>query len=359
MTPIIGSAARMLRTAISTLGTFVAASPTRSSNATTAPLKRLAATAALSRSFSTGVGGGGGGAPDSDGDPSGLTPRKTIDSEDGDTGDSTGLSTGQETSRKMYDAQSTRWVRTEPRCLSDFTGRPVVFSLLEPHVSGGGATSVLDVGCGEGYCARKVVEMGASRVVGVDISEGMVESARAVSDGDDRFRYYAASCSDLVKTLWDRRDDLGLRGPAEGSMDVAMAVFLFNYLTTDETGEAMRQIHSALKPGGTFVFSVPHPSMIYCHDPSSVFHLRSEGKGYFSSRDERILGQICTLDGEKLNIMSVHKTLGDYMDCIRGAGFEIIDIREAGVTEGHMKLHPEFFESVQDRPLHLVFELKK
>lgn len=257
----------------------------------------------------------------------------------------------------MYDAQSRRWVRTQPRCLSDFTGRPVVFSLLEPHVNGG--ATVLDVGCGEGYCARKVVEMGASMVIGLDISEGMVQSARAASEGDDRFHYSVASCSDLLKTLEEKRDELGIEGVVEGSIDVAMAVFLFNYLTSEETGEAMKQIHAAIKPGGTFVFSVPHPSMIYCHDPSSVFHLQSEGKGYFSSRNQQILGQICTLDGEKLNIMSVHKTLHDYIGCIQVAGFEIVDIREAGVTEEHMKLHPEFFESVQDRPLHLVFELRR
>jgi len=29
------------------------------------------------------------------------------------------------------------------------------------------------------------------------------------------------------------------------------------------------------------------------------------------------------------------------------------------VTDQHLALHPEFFSSVQDRPLHLVFKLKK
>ncbi|EJK76304.1 hypothetical protein THAOC_01940, partial [Thalassiosira oceanica] len=68
---------------------------------------------------------------------------------------------------------------------------------------------------------------------------------------------------------------------------------------------------------------------------------------------------ISTIDGTKLNVMSVHKTLGDYVQAISKAGFQILDIREAGVTEEHMALHPEFFRSVQDRPLHLVFKLKK
>eukprot|EP00985_Skeletonema_marinoi_P016501 scaffold8893_cov73-Skeletonema_marinoi.AAC.1 len=71
----------------------------------------------------------------------------------------------------MYNKQASNWVRTEPRCLSDFTGRPVVFEMLEDVLKAqhDGSDSkgkvVLDIGCGEGYCARKVIEMGASKVI--------------------------------------------------------------------------------------------------------------------------------------------------------------------------------------------------
>jgi len=134
---------------------------------------------------------------------------------------------------------------------------------------------------------------------------------------------------------------------------------LFNYLTTNDMENAIVQVYQALKSGGSFVFSVPHPSMIFCHDKGAVFRLDSEGEGYYSSRNKKILGQISTIDGTKLNIMSVHKTVGDYINAINAAGFQIVDIQEAGVTDEHLALHPEFFSSVQDRPLHLVFKLKK
>lgn len=270
-----------------------------------------------------------------------------------------------EASRAMYNAQATKWVRTEPRCLSDFTGRPVVFSFLEPHIPG---ATVLDVGCGEGYCARKVLEMGAERVIGSDISEEMVRSASATAAAmgqGDALSFYAAPCSELLAGLAVKKEGLGIGGDSvEGSMDVAIAVFLFNYLTSGEMEDAMRQIHTALKPGGVFVFSVPHPSMIYSHggddDASfSAFRLKTKGKGYFSSRNEKILGTICTINKEELNVMSVHKTINDYMSAINSVGFEIVDIREAGVTEEHMQLNPAFFGSVEDRALHLVFKLRK
>lgn len=260
-----------------------------------------------------------------------------------------------EASRTMYNKQASRWVRTEPRCLSDFTGRPVVFSQLQPHIKG---ANVLDVGCGEGYCARKVVDMGAARVIGVDISDEMISSAINTSNGDERFKFFSAACSSLIGILERNRRELSIQG-AKGSMDVAIAVFLFNYLTTSEVLEAMKQVHEALKPGGIFVFSVPHPNMITCHDNSSIFHLKSEGKGYFSSRNQKILGHICTIDGETLNIMSIHKTLNDYMEAIKATKFEIVDIVEAGVTDEHMKIDPDFFNSVKDKPLHLIFKLRK
>lgn len=234
-------------------------------------------------------------------------------------------------------------------------------------------TVVLDVGCGEGYCARKVVEMGAELVVGSDISEAMVQCAAAAAENADgsndnsksndsgnkqkkSLHYYCASSCNLLEGLERERKIIQYIPEA---FDVAMAVFLFNYLTTDEMLLTMTQIHSALKPGGIFVFSVPHPSMIYCHEKDAIFRLESNGKGYFSAVNEKLLGHISTVDGTRLNIMSIHKTMNDYIGAIRDVGFEILDIREAGVKEEHMKLNPTFFSSVNDRPLHLVFKLQK
>jgi SAM-dependent methyltransferase len=264
--------------------------------------------------------------------------------------------TSQDTSRIMYNKQASNWVRTEPRCLSDFTGRPVVFDMLSSEL--GGDKIVLDIGCGEGYCARKAIDLGASRVIGCDISQEMIAGALATAGDDKRFSYFVSPAGDLLESLEERKDELGI-DCVTNSIDVAIAVFVFNYLTTHDTEDAIQQIYQALKPGGTFIFSTPHPSMIFCHDKNAVFHLDSEGKGYYSSRNEKILGQISTIDGTQLNVMSVHKTLGDYIKAIMASGFEIVDIQEAGVTEEHMKLHPEFFESVYDRPLHLVFKLRK
>ena len=64
---------------------------------------------------------------------------------------------------KLYDAAAGSWVRTEPTCLSDFTGRQPIFEHLQPILDNHyGQATVLDLGCGEGYVARKLREMGAA-----------------------------------------------------------------------------------------------------------------------------------------------------------------------------------------------------
>lgn len=241
--------------------------------------------------------------------------------------------------------------------------------MLKDHVTEKNEATVLDVGCGEGYCARKVLGMGAARVIGCDISSKMIDSAidTTASNYEDssRFHFYVASCQDLK--LEEQFEFLQTKVSDE-CVDVAMAVFLFNYLTSEEMTVTMKQIYKSLKPGGIFVFSVPHPSMILCDHNSekdSVFRLDCESDengmkmGYYNSRNKKIKGQISTIKGEKLNIMSIHKTLHDYIQSIHDSGFEILDIQEAGVTDEHLEMNPDFFESVKERPLHLVFKLVK
>ncbi len=56
---------------------------------------------------------------------------------------------------------------------------------------------VLDVGCGNGWAARRAVEQGAGRGLGVDISAHMIERAQASTQGDDRFAFQVSPAQSL------------------------------------------------------------------------------------------------------------------------------------------------------------------
>lgn len=273
---------------------------------------------------------------------------------------------GKEVASSLYDKQATNWVRDKPNCLSDFTGRPRLFEACG-DVRG---KHMLDVGCGEGYCARVLRKAGVRKVVGVDVSEGMVAAASA-SERSERLGnmyYLAADALEIKQALCDNAPSVGMLGGAEierGCFDLAIAAFLFNYVSTKSMAKIMEQVYDLLLPGGAFVFSVPHPMMAgkkanvspaNVHGDGATFGFESEEyTGYFSSRDELLPGVISTRDGKKLNVRMIHKTFEDYMTALGDAGFQLESLKECAVTEEHLKLDPAFFGPVSDMPLHAVF----
>lgn len=100
--------------------------------------------------------------------------------------------------------------------------------------------SVLDLACGEGFYSRLLRLRGASRVVGMDVSDKMVELARAAE---------AERPLDIQYVVGDARTFR----PTE-TFDVVTASYLLNYAQTEEQlAEMCRTVAAALKPGGLFV----------------------------------------------------------------------------------------------------------
>jgi len=60
-----------------------------------------------------------------------------------------------------------------------------------------GASTVLDVGCGNGWAVRELVTRGAGRGFGVDISPRMIEKAQQATSGDVRFGFQVSAAENL------------------------------------------------------------------------------------------------------------------------------------------------------------------
>lgn len=58
-------------------------------------------------------------------------------------------------------------------------------------------STVLDVGCGNGWAVRSLVAAGAGHGRGVDISSKMIERARTATQGDARFQFEVAAADQL------------------------------------------------------------------------------------------------------------------------------------------------------------------
>lgn len=71
---------------------------------------------------------------------------------------------------------------------------PALFSMM-PELKG---KSVLDLGCGFGEHCKQFVNFGAENVVGIDISEKMLEVARA-ENSDAKIRYINMPMEDIAQ----------------------------------------------------------------------------------------------------------------------------------------------------------------
>ena len=244
----------------------------------------------------------------------------------------------------LYDGASRNWKRSEPVLISDFTARPFLLEWCEPIAQ----RAVLDLGCGEGYFARNLAKRGAKRIEGMDLSSEMI--ARAQEQEAEAPLGIQYSIGDAPQ--------LG-RFESE-SFDLVVAVFLFNYLNRKATAAAMAEIFRVLRPGGSFVFAVPHPSLPFIRAEEPPFYFVREGAGYFSGRDRRFEGQIDRRDGVSVPVQCVHKTLTDYFRSLSAAGFRAMpEVEELGVTEEIRDVDPEWFGPLEDQPLHLAFRVEK
>lgn len=178
---------------------------------------------------------------------------------------------------------------------------------------------MLDLGCGEGYCARNYLELGAKSVHGVDISTEMVSLAQATTAAVNA-TFECSSISDFATQIEMHA----------GYYDLVTAVFVSNYLDSDELREMVRVAYECLSPGGEFILLHPHPHLPY-HRQSTSAGLRfdvEEDSSYFDSVGESHRGRIIDLQGNCIEVRLVHHTLDELFRNIITSGFRLSHFRE-------------------------------
>jgi toxoflavin synthase len=115
--------------------------------------------------------------------------------------------------------------------------------------------AVIDIACGEGFYTRIIRQRGAAKVTGVDLSEKMIELARA-SEAQQRLGidYIVGDGRDLA---------------VAADYDLAVAAYFLNYAHDRAELNAMCQgVARCLKPGGRFVTVNSSPACDFSAAPS-------------------------------------------------------------------------------------------
>ena len=203
--------------------------------------------------------------------------------------------------------------------------RPATLELL-PDVAG---KRVFDAGCGPGVYTEWLVEQGAE-VVGIDVSERMVEQARRRLDGKARIEQADLDC-DL-----DRFGD--------DQFDLVLSSLVLDYVRNIET--VFGQFSRLLGPQGSVVFSVLHPLAAY---------LMFEPEDYFATEEATAEW---TGFGTPVVVPSYRRSLGVWTEALADAGFVIERMVEAKPTEKFRAVDPEEHKRLSCRPLFLCIRAR-
>ncbi|MFJ1702402.1 class I SAM-dependent methyltransferase [Kitasatospora sp. NPDC088346] len=174
---------------------------------------------------------------------------------------------------------------------------------------------VLEIGAGAAQCARWLAAQGA-RPVALDISFRQLQHARRIDLGRG---------GEPVAVV---QADAAVLPFADGAFDLACSAYGAVPFSAD-TGALMREVHRVLRPGGRWVFSVTHPIRWAFPDEPGPEGLTAAASYFdrtpYVEQDEQ----------GRATYVEHHRTLGDRVRELTGAGFRLLDLVEPEWPDGH------------------------
>lgn len=197
---------------------------------------------------------------------------------------------------------------------------------------------VIDLGCGYGWFCRNVRKQGAAQVLGLDVSEKMLNKARSMtSDAGIEYRH-----EDLEQ----------LQLPAE-TYSLAYSSLTLHYIQA--LPELFATVFQSLTPGGHFVFSAEHPIFTTPANPGWLTS-KNGGKTWpvdgYQQEGKRVTNWFAE------GVIKQHRKLATYINLLINAGFVITHLDEWGPSIEQLNATPALSEETE-RPMLFLLSAQK
>ena len=194
-----------------------------------------------------------------------------------------------------------------------------------PDVKG---LKILDLGCGSGEECVEYIKMGAKAVVGVDISEKMLEVAKE-KNSDPAITYLCMPMEDI--------------GSIEGEFDLAVSSLALHYI--EDFKGVVKNVGRLLKKGGEFIFSQEHP-MVTCHSGTAGSRWTRDENGKKIHVNISNYGK----EGEREtswfvdNVKIYHRMFSTVINDLAEGGFAVERLAEPLPSDELLEKYPEYYD---------------
>ncbi len=228
--------------------------------------------------------------------------------------------------------------RNKEANFNDCIETPILFGML-PDLHD---KTVLDIGCGMGQHAKQYSDMGARSVLGIDLSEKMLEYAGEHNSADNII-YKRMAMEDI--------DTLGQ------TFDLVTSSLVFDY--AEDFAGMMRKVCGLMKKDAKFVFSMSHP-IVTAWDGVYDRYTRTEtGERLYANLRNYCVEGVRKVDWVVNGYECYHRTVSSLINALIGAGLIIEECQEAHISGDMRKRYPALFGGTVHRPEFIFFRCRK
>ena len=178
---------------------------------------------------------------------------------------------------------------------------------LFPQLQG---KQVLDLGCGYGWHCKFSAEQGAEKVLGLDLSQKMIEEAKMRNNKSQiEYRICGIEEYEYPANTWD----------------CVVSNLALHYI--ENIDEIFQKIHQTLKSDGVFLFNIEHP--VFTSGVGQDWVYTNEGKPQYWPIDNYFYPGERKTNFLGCDVTKQHHTLTQILMGLLNSGFELEVVEEA------------------------------